>query len=136
MWHFDPSSRLTRTDVGRKLWGCAPLREGPGPHLTQHGQGRGLDPPSRLATTVMGRKLRAVPLSGAGARSPSNTMWSGTRPTCATSFVLIHPTDWPQYTNVADRQTDRTDRQRSDSIERTALQTVAQKLQGIAAIAY
>jgi len=35
----------------------------------------------------------------------------------------IYPTIWPQYTNV----TDRTDRQRSDSIGRTVLQTVAQK---------
>jgi len=40
------------------------------------------------------------------------------------SFILIHPTVWPQYTNVADRQ----DRQRSDSVGRTVLQTVAQKL--------
>jgi len=36
---------------------------------------------------------------------------------------LIRPTVWPQYTNV----TDRTDRQRTDSIGRTVLQTVAQK---------
>jgi len=39
------------------------------------------------------------------------------------SFILIRPTVWPQYTNV----TDRTDRQRTDSIGRTVLQTVAQK---------
>jgi len=25
------------------------------------------------------------------------------------SFVLIYPTVWPQYTNVTERQTDRTD---------------------------
>jgi len=46
------------------------------------------------------------------------------------SFILIHPTVWPQYANVTDIQreteTDRTDRQRSDSIGRTILQTVAQ----------
>ena len=50
------------------------------------------------------------------------------------SFIVIHPTVWPQYTNVTDRtgqtgQTDRTDRQtdrqRSDSIARTVLVTVA-----------
>ena len=39
------------------------------------------------------------------------------------SLILIHPTVWPQYTNVTDRQTDRqTDRetvQRSDSIGRS-----------------
>ena len=41
------------------------------------------------------------------------------------SFILIHPTVWPQYTNVTDRQ----DRQRSDSIGRTVLQMVAPKPQ-------
>ena len=39
------------------------------------------------------------------------------------SFILVHPTVWPQYTNV----TDRTDGQRSDSAGRTVLQTVDQK---------
>ena len=38
------------------------------------------------------------------------------------SFILIHPTVWPQYTNVSDR----TDRQ-TGLIGRTVLQTVAQK---------
>jgi len=38
------------------------------------------------------------------------------------SFILIHPTVWSQYTNVTDRTG-----QRSDSIGRTVLQTVAQK---------
>ena len=45
-------------------------------------------------------------------------------------FILIHPTVWPQYTNVTDR-TDRQDRQATytvDNIGRTVLQTVAQKL--------
>jgi len=51
--------------------------------------------------------------------APSNTMWPGPRPTCMPSFISIRPTVWPQYTNVRDRQTDRTDRQRSDSIGRT-----------------
>jgi len=57
-----------------------------------------------------------------GAGSPSNTMWSRSRPTSMP--ILIHPTVWPQYTNVTDRQTDRqtgqdrTGRQ-SDSIGRT-----------------
>jgi len=41
------------------------------------------------------------------------------------SFILIHPTVWPQYTNVTDRQ----DRQRSDDIGRTVLQTVVQNPQ-------
>ena len=39
------------------------------------------------------------------------------------SFILIRPTVWPQYTNVTDRQ----DRQRTDSIGLTVLQTVTQK---------
>ena len=43
--------------------------------------------------------------------------------TSLSTGILIRPTVWPQYTNV----TDRTDRQRSDSIERTVLQTAAQK---------
>jgi len=43
------------------------------------------------------------------------------------SFVLIRPTVWPQYTNVTDRQDRQTDRQRTDSIGRTVLQTFAQK---------
>jgi len=40
------------------------------------------------------------------------------------SFILIRQIMWPQYA-----VTDRTDRQRSDSIGRTVLQTVAQKLE-------
>ena len=89
-----------------------------------------LDPSSRLATTDMGQKNGAsVPLFQGSAGSPSNTMWPGPRPISMPSFILIHPTVWRQYTNVTDRQ-DRTgqNRQRSDSIGRTVLQTVAQKL--------
>jgi len=65
--------------------------------------------------------------------SPSNTMSPGPRPTSIPSGILIHPAVRPQYTNVTDKQTDRTgqtDRQtgqQSDSIGRTVLQTVAQK---------
>jgi len=47
-------------------------------------------------------------------------MWPGTRPTATPSFILVHPTAWPQYTNVTDRTG-----QRSDSIRR--FPTVAQK---------
>jgi len=56
---------------------------------------------------------------GRGAGSPSNTMWPGPRPTCRPGYILIHRTVWLQYTKVTDRQTDRQDRQRSDSIGRT-----------------
>ena len=31
-------------------------------------------------------------------------MWPGPRPTSIPSGILIHPTVWPQYTNVTDRQ--------------------------------
>jgi len=48
------------------------------------------------------------PFRGGGAGSPPNTMWPGPRPTCTPSFMLIHPTVWPQYTNSL--QTDRHDR--------------------------
>ena len=59
------------------------------------------------------------PFRGGGAGSPPDTMWPWPRPTCTPSFILIHPTVWPQYTNI----TDRTDRQQTDSIGRTILQT-------------
>jgi len=62
------------------------------------------------------------PFGRRGARSSSNTMWPWPRHTCVPSFILIHPTIWPRYTNVTYRQ----DRQWSDRIGRTVLQTVAQ----------
>jgi len=82
---------------------------------------------SRLATTDMGRKLGVVPLWGRGVGTSSNKMWAGPRPTSMPSFILIHPTVWTQCTNVTDRQ-DRQTGQRSDSIGRTVLRTVAQKM--------
>jgi len=78
----------------------------------------------------MGRKLGgSAPLWGGGAESPSNTMWPGPRPTCKPSFILIHPTVWPQCTNVTDRTDRQTgqNRQWTNSIGQTVLQTVAQK---------
>ena len=69
----------------------------------------------------MGRQLGAVPLWGGGAGSASKTTWPGPRHTCVLSFILIHPTVWPQYTNV----TDRTDN--GVLAGRTVLQAVAQK---------
>jgi len=57
-----------------------------------------LDPSSHLATTDMGRKL------GGGELGPHLTQCGrGPRPTCMPSFILIHPTVWPQYINVTDR---------------------------------
>jgi len=43
------------------------------------------------------------PFGGGGVWSPSNTMWRGSRRTCMPSFILMHPTVWPQYANVTDR---------------------------------
>jgi len=81
------------------------------PHLTQCGLDRGLPPyqvafypSSSLATTDMGQKLwETVPLCG-GAGSPSNTTSPGPSSISVPSFISIHPTVWPQYTNVTDRQ--------------------------------
>jgi len=58
----------------------------------------------RLATIDKGRKVgAAVPLS-VGRWATSNTMLPGPRPTSIPSGILIHPTVWPQYTNVTDIQ--------------------------------
>jgi len=62
-----------------------------------------LDPSSHLATTDTSRKFGGcAPFSG-GAGSPCNIMSLGPRPTSIPSCTLIHPTVWPQYTNVTDR---------------------------------
>ena len=92
-----------------------------------------LGPSSHLATIDMGLKLGgSVPFLGRGAGSPSSTMWPGPRPTCVPSFILIHPAVWPVATiHQRHRQTGQRDRQRSVSIGRTVLQTVAQKLDGL-----
>jgi len=126
-WHLYPHSCLATIDMGRKLGAQSPFWGGElGPHLTQCCLGRGPPPyqvaysSSHLARTDMGRKLGCMPLLGGGAGSPSKTTWRGPRPTCMPSFILIHSTVWPQYTNVTDRQDrqDKTDRQRSDGIGR------------------
>jgi len=62
-----------------------------------------------------------APFWGREAGSPSNRAKAYLHP----SFILIHPTVWPKHTNVTDRQDRQTgqDRQRSDSIGRTVLQS-------------
>ena len=52
------------------------------------------------------------------AGSPSDIMLPRPRSTSVPSGILIHPTIWPQYTNVTDRQTGLAG-QRSCSIGRT-----------------
>jgi len=49
-WHFDPSSHLARTNMGRKL-GAVPLW-GLDTHLTQYRLGRGLPPYLVIDPTV------------------------------------------------------------------------------------
>jgi len=79
------------------------------------------DPSSHLATTDMGQKAVYTDTESVnrksgglctflwgGAGSPSNTILPGSRPTSVPSGILIHPTVWPQYSNVTDR-TDRYD---------------------------
>jgi len=139
-WHLDASSRLAIIEMGRKLVRglCALFGEGQrGPHLTQSHLGWGLAPYQVASWSMQpfgrnryGPKIGwgLCPFGWGGAGSPSNTMWPGPRPTCTPSFILIRPTVWPQCTNVTDKtgQTGQ-DRQRTDIIGRTVLQTVAQQ---------
>ena len=131
-WHLDPSSRLATTDIGRKLGAVPLLGETRSPSNAIMSPGpRPISVPNSILIHQAIWPQRTWPKIGGyapfgGAGSPSNTMWPGLRPTSASSFILIHPTVWPQYTNVTDKQTGQ-DRQWSDSIGRTILQTVAQK---------
>jgi len=85
----------------------------------------------RLATIDMGAAMGATDYT----EDDKTTVWPWPRPISVPSSILINPTVWPQYTNVTskltDRQIDRQTGQRSDSIGRTVLQTVAQKSQGM-----
>ena len=106
-------------------WGyCAPFRGRKlGPHLTQFRLGRGLPPYKVPSWSIQpfgqskhGPKIGgAVPfLGGYLGPSPYNTMSPGPRPTSIASGILTHHRYRQTY------------RQRSDSIERTVLQTVAE----------
>jgi len=75
----------------------------------------------------MGRKLGDCAPLDEGELNPHLTQCGQGRGLCTPSFILIRPTVHERYRQTG--QTDRqTDRQRSDSIGRTVLQTVAQKL--------
>ena len=71
-------------------------------------------------------------LSGGGELGPHLTQRMARAEAYLHAKFHLGPSNrWPQYTNITDRQTaqtgqDRQDRQRSDSIEQTVLQTVAQ----------
>ena len=134
--------RLATIDMGQKL-GAMPLFWG------RELSGILIHPPfghNRHAPKSGGAD--EPPFWEVGAGSPSNTMSPRPRPTSLPNAILIHPapqqtwaekwgvcpfggegagsntmwpTVWPQYTNVTDRQ----DRQWSDGIGRTVVQTVA-----------
>ena len=125
------------------MGGCAPLGAGflsstmwLRPRPTSIPSGILIHPAVWLQPTWAEDRGGAVHLFGVD-ESPSNTMWPGPRPTSMPSVILIHPSIHPFIQpfghNARTSQTDRTDRQtdqsgeRSYSIARTVLQTVAQK---------
>jgi len=118
--HLDRSSHLASIDMGRKLAAVPFLGGGElGPHSAQCGLGPGL-PLYQVTSWLIqpfghnrhGPKIGGgcAPFWERGAVSPSSTMLPGSRPTSTPNVILIHPTIWPQYTNVTDRETDRQDR--------------------------
>jgi len=64
----------------------------------------------RFAAIDMGRKVGGccAHFRDGGAGSPSNTVLPGQTFTSVPSDILIHPTVWPQYTNVTDRHAGQT----------------------------
>jgi len=135
-WHLDPSSCLGTIGMGRKFEGGGVLppfweRGAGSPSNTMSlGSRRTFLPRWHLEPStsyLVGPKIGGgccAPLGG-GPGSQSNTV-ARAEAYRMPSFILIRLTVWPQCTNVTDR-TGQTDRQRSDSIGRTVLQTVAQK---------
>ena len=145
-----PSGILIHSAVwsqhGPKIEGAVPLWGGElGPHLTQCRLRRRLPPissgifirPAVWPQQTWGENLEVLILGGV-AGCPFNTMWPGPRPTSTPSFILIHPTilatihKCRRQDRHTERQTERqTDRQRSDSIGRTVLHTVPNKMDTI-----
>jgi len=92
--------------MGRKLGSCSPSGEGElGPHLSQCCLGRDLSPCQVASSSIQpsghnrhGPKIGggSTPFLARGARSPSNRMSFGMRPTFLSSGSLIHPPIWPQ----------------------------------------
>jgi len=94
---------------GPKRGDCAPFRSGAGSPSNTMARAEAylrtkwhLNPCSRFATTDMGGKLGTVPL-WVGELGPRLTQCGQGLPPCQVSS-WIHPTIWPQYTNVTDRQ--------------------------------
>jgi len=96
-------------------WMSVPLCMGElGPHLTQHGLGRGLPPYQGASCSIQSfGHNRHGPKSGFasppplrwGAGSPSNTVSSGPRPTSVPSGILIDPAVSPQQTWASENRT-------------------------------
>ena len=113
-FHLDPSNCLATIDMGLKSGSSAPFQRrgtgstcntkssGPSPISIPSGILIILIHPAIWPQQVKDENWGLCPFGG-GARSPSNTMWPGPRPTYTPIFILIHPTVWPQYTNVTDR---------------------------------
>jgi len=138
--------RLATIDMDGKLRGSCPLFAGAGVTRTPSNTISSGPRPTSIPSSILihaaiwpqrtwAKDWGTVPLFGEGNWVP---IWHNVAGAEAymSSLILIRPTVWPQYTNVTDRQTNRTDRQtgqdrtgqRFDSIERTVLQSVAQKL--------
>ena len=120
-------------------WGrcCASFRNWRelGFHLTQCRLGRGLLPPYQVVSWCIQSfdHNKQWPKSGGCFQvlcpwgrtgSPSNTISPRPMPTSVRSGVVIHPAVWPHCTPTSQTGQTGQDRQLSDSIERTVLQTV------------
>jgi len=131
--------RLATLDIGRKVGAAVSISVGGklGLHLTKCGLGQGLPPyqvaswpiqplrHNRYKARIIRTQTKPAPVnceSGGysapfrgGAVSPSYTMWPRPRRTSIPLGILIHPTVWPQYTNVIDR-TDKTGHDRQATV--------------------
>jgi len=132
--HLDPSSRLATIDMGRKLGAPLPFWEG-GAGSPSNTKSPGLRPssiPSDILIhaaiwpqQIWAENLGTVPLWGGGAGSPLQ---------CGQGEAYVHakfrldPSSRLATVHQRHRETDRTDRQRTDSKGRTVLQTVAQSV--------
>ena len=122
----DASSCSAIIDMGRKVEAVVPISGGGGAGSPSNSVAWveaylrtkwHLDQSSRLTTIDMGRTLGLLRPFWGGAGSPFNAI-CGLAETYSSipSGILIRPTSWPQYTNLTDRQTEQTNRQRSDSL--------------------
>ena len=80
-----------------------------GPHLTQCRLGWSLPPYQVVSWSIQlfGHNTHGLKSGGLLCAFPWGgelTMSPGSRPTFVPSGIFIHPTIWPQYTNVTDRQ--------------------------------